>query len=104
VTKRDLVEEVARLYPRYSRRDAEVMVNAVFDSVVDALRRGNRVEIRGFGSFVVRERRARQGRNPKTGDAVPVEAKRVPFFKVGKELRVRVDGEAAAEDVAEALS
>ena len=94
MTKRDLIEEVVRLYPRYSRRDAEVMVNAVFDSVADALRRGNRVEIRGFGSFVVRQRRARDGRNPKTGDTVAVGAKRVPFFKVGKELRLRVDEDA----------
>jgi integration host factor subunit beta len=93
VTKRDLIDEVVRLYPRYSRRDAEVMVNAVFDSVTEALRRGDRVEIRGFGSFVVRQRRAREGRNPKTGDSVPVGEKRVPFFKVGKELRIRVDGE-----------
>jgi integration host factor subunit beta len=95
VTKRDLIEEVVRLYPRYSRRDAEVMVNAVFDSVAEALRRGDRVEIRGFGSFVVRKRQAREGRNPKTGAAVAVRAKRVPFFKVGKELRMRVDGEEA---------
>jgi integration host factor subunit beta len=93
VTKRDLIDEVVRLYPRYSRRDAEVMVNAVFDSVTEALRRGDRVEIRGFGSFVVRQRRAREGRNPKTGDSVAVRAKRVPFFKVGKELRIRVDEE-----------
>jgi integration host factor subunit beta len=93
VTKRDLIDEVVRLYPRYSRRDAEVMVNAVFDSVTEALRRGDRVEIRGFGSFVVRQRRAREGRNPKTGDNVAVGAKRVPFFKVGKELRIRVDGD-----------
>ena len=95
MTKRDLIEEVVRLYPRYSRRDAEVMVNAVFDSVAEALRRGDRVEIRGFGSFVVRSRQAREGRNPKTGAAVAVKAKRVPFFKVGKELRLRVDGEEA---------
>jgi len=93
VTKRDLIEEVVRLYPRYSRRDAEVMVNAVFDGVAEALRRGDRVEIRGFGSFVVRDRQAREGRNPKTGESVTVKAKRVPFFKVGKELRMRVDGE-----------
>lgn len=92
MTKRDLIDEVVRLYPRYSRRDAEVMVNAVFDAVADALRRGDRVEIRGFGSFVVRQRRSREGRNPKTGETVTVDAKRVPFFKVGKELRIRVDG------------
>ena len=100
MTKRDLIDEVVQLYPRYSRRDAEVMVNAVFDSVTEALRRGDRVEIRGFGSFMVRSRRAREGRNPKTGDSVAVNAKRVPFFKVGKELRLRVDeGEEEDESV-----
>lgn len=91
MTKRDLIEELVELYPRFSRRDAEVMVNAVFESLADALRRGARVEIRGFGSFVVKHRQAREGRNPKTGNRVAVMAKRVPFFKVGKELRVRVD-------------
>ena len=92
MTKHDLIEEVARLYPRYSRRDAEVIVNSVFDSMAEALHQGERIEIRGFGSFVVKQRRAREGRNPKTGAVVAVEAKRVPFFKVGKELRLRVDG------------
>jgi integration host factor beta subunit len=96
VTKRDLIEELVRRFPRFSRRDAEVMVNAVFESLADALRRGARVEIRGLGSFVVKQRQARDGRNPKTGDRVPVAAKRVPFFKVGKELRQRVDSKYAA--------
>jgi len=91
VTKRDLIDEIVRLYPTYSRRDAEVIVNAVFDSMTDALRQGERIEIRGFGSFVVKSRRAREGRNPKTGEIVAVAAKRVPFFKVGKELKQRVD-------------
>ena len=71
----------------------EVMVNAVFESLADALRRGERIEIRGFGSFVVKHREARDGRNPRTGKRVAVAAKRVPFFKVGKELRLRVDGD-----------
>ncbi len=96
VTKRDLIEELVRLYPRFSRRDAEVMVNTVFDSLADALRRGDRIEIRGFGSFVVKHREAREGRNPRTGRRVAVAAKRVPFFKVGKELRLRVDSEEGA--------
>ena len=103
MTKRDLIEQLVQLYPRFSRRDAEVMVSAVFDSLAEALRRGARVEIRGFGSFVVKQRHAREGRNPKTGNQVSVAAKRVPFFKVGKELRVRVDGDAAgaeSDDVA----
>jgi integration host factor beta subunit len=91
VTKRDLIDEIVRLYPTYSRRDAEVIVNAVFDSMTEALRQGERIEIRGFGSFVVKSRRAREGRNPKTGEIVAVAAKRVPFFKVGKELKQRVD-------------
>jgi integration host factor subunit beta len=92
MTKHDLIEEVARLYPRYSRRDAEVIVNSVFYSMTEALHHGERIEIRGFGSFVVKQRQAREGRNPKTGRIVSVPAKRVPFFKVGKELKLRVDG------------
>jgi integration host factor subunit beta len=96
MTKRDLIEEVVRLYPRYSRRDAEVIVNSVFTSMADSLRGGSRIEIRGFGSFIVKRRQAREGRNPKTGRMVSVPAKRVPFFKVGKELKLRVDGKAAA--------
>ncbi|MFQ5665675.1 MAG: integration host factor subunit beta [Candidatus Binatia bacterium] len=92
MTKRDLIEEVVRLHPRYSRRDAETIVNSVFGSMAQALRQGNRIEIRGFGSFVVKHRQAREGRNPKTGRLVSVPAKRVPFFKVGKELRLRVNG------------
>jgi integration host factor subunit beta len=96
MTKHDLIEEVARLYPRYSRRDAEVIVNSVFDSMAEALHQGERIEIRGFGSFVVKQRQAREGRNPKTGRIVSVPAKRVPFFKVGKELKLRVDGKIPA--------
>ena len=92
MTKRDLIDEVNKRFPHLSRRDSEVIINAIFDSMVDALAQGDRIEIRGFGSFVVKQRRARQGRNPKSGALVSVAAKRVPFFKVGKELRLRVDG------------
>lgn len=102
MTKRDLIEELVQRYPRFSRRDAEVMVTAVFDSLADAMRRGARVEIRGFGSFVVKQRQAREGRNPKTGLRVPVEAKRVPFFKAGKELRLRVDGADVGQELSRA--
>lgn len=91
MTKRDLIEEVAQQYPRFSRRDAEVIVNAVFDSMTDALAKGERIEIRGFGSFIVKQRPAREGRNPRTGTVVSVTSKKVPLFKVGKELRLRVD-------------
>ena len=97
MTKRDLIEEVAQQYPRFSRREAEVMVNAVFDSMTDALAKGERIEIRGFGSFMVKQRAAREGRNPRTGAIVSVAAKRVPLFKVGKELRLRVDGQPIPE-------
>jgi integration host factor subunit beta len=99
VTKRDLIEEVAQQYPRFSRRDAEVIVNAVFDSMTDALAKGSRIEIRGFGSFIVKQRSAREGRNPRTGTVVSVSAKRVPLFKVGKELRLRVDDQQPDEGV-----
>ena len=101
MTKRGLIDELVVLYPRFSRRDAEVMVNAVFESLAEALRRGERIEIRGFGSFVVKQREARDGRNPRTGKRVAVAAKRVPFFKVGKELRVRVDGNGTADDASD---
>ena len=97
MTKRDLIEEVAQQYPRFSRRDAEVMVNAVFDSMTEALAKGERIEIRGFGSFMVKQREAREGRNPRTGTLVSVAAKKVPLFKVGKELRLRVDGQPGSE-------
>ena len=81
MTKRDLIDEVNKRFPHLSRRDSEVIINAIFDSMVDALAQGDRIEIRGFGSFVVKHRRARQGRNPKSGALVSVAAKRVPFFK-----------------------
>jgi len=101
VTKRELIEEVVKAFPAYSRREAEVVVNEVFETMGRALVRGERIEIRGFGSFVVKQRQAREGRNPKTGALVPVEAKRVPFFKVGKELRLRVDGKPWTPDDAD---
>lgn len=98
MTKRDLIEEINDRFPHLSRFDAEVIINSVFDSLVAALQREERIEIRGFGSFVVKHRRARDGRNPKTGEVVSVSSKRVPFFKVGKELRVRVNQSPVAED------
>ena len=100
MTKRDLIDEIVRLYPVYSRRDAEVIVNSVFESMTEALCHGDRIEIRGFGSFVVKNRQAREGRNPKTGELVAVASKTVPFFKVGKELKQRVDAgyEASLKD------
>ncbi|MFI5011769.1 MAG: integration host factor subunit beta [Hyphomicrobiales bacterium] len=85
--KSELVECVMRRYSGLYQRDAETAVDAVLDAIADALARGNRVEIRGFGAFSAKERRSRVGRNPRTGQRVPVAAKRVPMFKASKEIR-----------------
>ena len=95
MTKRELIEAVIDARSNIPRREAEALVNSVFASLADALARGERIEIRGFGSFIVKRRNAREGLNPKTGEVVSVTAKRVPFFKAGKELKQRVDGNAA---------
>ena len=92
MTKSGLIERVAELMPHISKKDTEIVVNTIFESMTDALKKGERIEIRGFGSFQVKVREAREGRNPKTGDEVHIPAKRTPFFKVGKELKLRVDG------------
>jgi integration host factor subunit beta len=86
MTKADLIDEVAKKSD-LSKKDAEVIVQAVLDSIVDSLKFGGKVELRGFGSFRLRERAARQGRNPKTGEKVFVPAKKVPYFKPGKDLK-----------------
>lgn len=91
MTKSELIRAVAERMPHLPARDLEVVVNTIFDTMTDALRIGDRIEIRGFGSFTVRNRRSRTGRNPKTGETIHVPAKRVPFFTVGHELRQRVD-------------
>ncbi len=85
--KSELVECVMRSYPGLYQRDAETAVDAVLDAITEALANGNRVEIRGFGAFSAKERRSRVGRNPRTGQRVPVAAKRVPMFKASKEIR-----------------
>ncbi len=90
MTKSELIEEVARQAPDISKRDIEIVVNTIFDSMTEALVRHDRIEIRGFGSFIAKPRRAREGRNPRTGEKVLVPKKWVPFFTVGKELRERV--------------
>ena len=91
MTKSGLIEEVAKLTPHISKKDTEIVVNTIFDSMAQALKQGERIEIRGFGSFQVKLREAREGRNPKTGEPVHISAKRTPFFKVGKELKEMVD-------------
>ena len=96
MTKSGLIEKVAELTPHISKKDTEVVVNTIFDSMTEALKRGERIEIRGFGSFQVKIREARDGRNPKTGEEVHIPAKRTPFFKVGKELKEMVDSNPGA--------
>jgi integration host factor subunit beta len=93
MTKSGLIESVAEKTPHISKRDTEIVVNTIFESMAQALKTGDRIEIRGFGSFQVKVREAREGRNPKTGEPVHISAKRTPFFKVGKELKEMVDGE-----------
>jgi len=96
MTKADLIDEVSRL-AELTRKDSEVIVETIFDSVVRSLRAGDKIEIRGFGSFRTRQRKPRVGRNPKTGDRVEVPAKKIPFFKPSKELKDLVNtGEQAA--------
>jgi integration host factor subunit beta len=90
VTKSDLIEQLAEAL-KLQRSKAEQLVNTVFDTMVAALQSGDRIEIRGFGSFEVRSYKGYEGRNPRTGDPVHVQPKRLPFFKVGKDLRERIN-------------
>ncbi|MFD0917067.1 integration host factor subunit beta [Pseudahrensia aquimaris] len=89
--KSELVQKIAEQNPHLYQRDVENIVNAIFDEITGALSDGDRVELRGFGAFSVKHRGARTGRNPRTGEKVEVEAKAVPFFKTGKELRERLN-------------
>ena len=91
MTKSELIASLAAANPHLLGRDVELIVSTVFDEIAAALARGERVELRGFGAFTVKHRDARTGRNPRTGAAVPVDEKSVPFFKAGKELRERVN-------------
>ena len=88
--KSELIERIAERIPQLYKRDAEQIVDAILDEVVVALSRGDRVELRGFGAFSVRSRRARTGRNPRTGEPVTVSNKFVPFFKPGQDIRERL--------------
>src|SRR5450432_2101200 len=97
MTKAELIEEVSRVI-EMTRKDSEVIVESIFDSVVRALKTGDKIEIRGFGSFRTRQRQPRIGRNPKTGTRVEVPAKRIPYFKPSKELKDLVNPEEAAAE------
>ena len=101
MTKAELIEEVSRVV-EMTRKDSEVIVEAIFDSVVRALRANDKIEIRGFGSFRTRQRQPRVGRNPKTGARVDVPAKRIPFFKPSKELKDLVNSDSAGSSGAAA--
>ena len=98
MTKADLIDEVSRVV-ELTRKDSEVIVEAIFGSIVRSLHSGDKIEIRGFGSFRTRQRKPRIGRNPKTGDRVEVPAKKIPFFKPSKELKDLVNTSSAAAPV-----
>ncbi len=100
MTKAELVDDVARA-AELTKKDAERLVEIVFESVIDTLNQGEKIELRGFGSFRVRERGARRGRNPKTGDPVDIPAKRVPYFKPGKELKELINEESSSAPASE---
>ena len=99
MTKTDLIERVSMKTSILTKKQTEIVVNILFDSIKEALAAGDKIEIRGFGSFRIRSRRNREGRNPKTGQTVEVPDKKVPFFKAGKELKGLVDGKAEMEEV-----
>jgi integration host factor subunit beta len=106
MTKAELVDEVARVV-QLTKKQAETIVNIVFDSIVDSLRAGQKIELRGFGSFRLRSRKSRTGRNPKTGEKVEVPSKKIPYFKPGKELKELINkalAEVVASDAASSAS
>ncbi len=94
MTKSELIEEVARVSD-LTKKHSEVIVNTVFQSIIEAMQKDDKIELRGFGSFRIRHRRSRQGRNPKTGDRVAVPAKKIPYFKPGKELKELINSNQA---------
>ena len=91
MTKSELIEQLSDEHNILNKKEAETVINLIFSGISDALSQGDRVEIRGFGSFSVRERQAREARNPKSGELVKIASRKTPFFKTGKELRQRVD-------------
>jgi len=95
MTRRDIIDQLLLRHPGISYRDSEIVVSMMFDAMARELAAGQRIELRGFGSFGVKLRQARRGRNPKTGAEVEVAAKRLPFFRASKELRVKVNDSAS---------
>jgi integration host factor subunit beta len=103
LTKADLIEEVLRI-TELPRKESETIVETIFDSIIESLQKGDKIEIRGFGSFRTRQRRGRVGRNPKTGEKVEVPPKKIPFFKPSKELKDFVNNSEAAASAGAASS
>ena len=95
LTRSELIARLAERNPHLTAKDVERIVATIFDEIASALARGDRVELRGFGAFSVKRREPRQGRNPRTGESVSVQGKAIPFFKTGKQLRQRLNGQAA---------
>jgi len=98
MTKSELIEKVSSKVSAFSKRDIEIIVDTLFQSMADSLANGGKVEIRGFGSFKIKEREGRQGRNPKSGENIFIQPKKVPFFKAGKEIRERINPGSAVEE------
>ena len=98
MTKSELIEKVSSKVAAFSKRDIEIIVDTLFQSMADSLAGGGKVEIRGFGSFKIKEREGRQGRNPKSGENIFIQPKKVPFFKAGKEIRERINPGSTVED------
>lgn len=96
MTKSELIQRLAERNPHLYLRDVEKIVETVFDEITAALAQGDRVELRGFGAFSVKQRESRSGRNPRTGETVHVDSKRMPFFKTGKALRERLNGQVSS--------
>lgn len=92
MTKSELIELVSSKAGVFSRKDVEIIIDTLFQGMTDSLIKGSKVEIRGFGSFKLKSREGRQGRNPKSGENIMIGAKKVPFFKAGKEIRERING------------
>ena len=91
MTKSELIDKLVEVRSMLTRKDSEAVVSLVFDSMTEALTKGDKVEIRGFGSFTIRDREQREARNPKSGEVVSIPSKKTPFFKTGKDLRERVN-------------
>lgn len=91
MTKSELITRISERLPYLTHKDAEIIIDTIFDTMVEALVKEDRIEIRGFGSLKIKQRNDREGRNPKTGESVQIPSKRMPFFKIGKELYQRIN-------------